>query len=102
MIRKAFHASVALFLLVCVLCPFVEMALQSNDSIFLTGNDTESSLAILVLVLGLALAVASVLVVLVPGILERERLVPANRLLKSASSFAIPILELSQPLPLRI
>ncbi len=102
MIRKACHASVALFLLVCLVCPFVEMALDSNDSIFLTGKDMESSLGVLVVVLGLALAVASVLILLPSGILEKERLVPAHRLMKSASSLVFPIPELSPPLPLRI
>ena len=51
---RVFHAAIAVILVACVICPFIELAIGWNDTIFTTGYDGESTLAILVLVLELA------------------------------------------------
>ena len=71
MSRRAVHGLLAIFLLACLLCPFIEIAIHSNDSIFNDGYDTESTVAILMLVLELGLTLPSVLVLVLPNILKK-------------------------------
>jgi hypothetical protein len=102
MSRKRFHLLVALLLLICLVCPFVEMTFHSSNNIFLTGQDNESTVAVLLLLLELAFAVASLFVLLLSGALEKECFVTLHRPLRFTPGFANPLPELSPPLPLRI
>jgi hypothetical protein len=79
--RRIFHVLIALVLVACALSPFVESALNSQDSMFSTGCDGESTLAIVVLLLELVLSLASLLVFLWPtaqleGRVDTERVCP--------------------------
>ena len=78
------------------------MALHSDNSIFVTGHDTESTLALLLVIVELALALGKLLVVLLPLILTKLKFVNFGRRTLSALSFAAVLPEISPPLPLRI
>jgi len=99
---RAFHALVAVALLVCALCPFIELVLHSNNCIFFSGSDNESTLALLLLVMELAFALGRQLVVLLPRALKKLSLVYSNRLALPALIFATVVPEISPPVPLRI
>jgi hypothetical protein len=103
-IAKGFHALVALALLVCALCPFVEIASHLNGSIFQNGYDTESTLALLLLLLELSFAVGRLLVALLPRILKQLNRVRicSYRLTLASTNFGIVLPEISPPLSLRI
>jgi hypothetical protein len=101
-IPRAFHALVALVLFYCAVCPLFEIALHSNNCIFVSGNDTESSLALLLLVVELAFALGKQPIVFLPRVLKKLTLGYSDRLTMSALSFATVPPEISPPLPLRI
>jgi hypothetical protein len=92
---------VALLLLVCMLCPFVEMAFHSNDNIFLTGKDMESAFAILLLVVELLFASAGLLVFCLT-VTREESLVVPHSLLSVRSGFVRSLPDASPAIPLRI
>jgi hypothetical protein len=102
MIRRLFHASVVLFLLPCLASPFVEVSLHMTGTVFGTGKDTETSLALLIVVLGLVLALTSLLVAVQPGVRMTELLQPAARVVLLRAGWVLPILNPSPPPPLRI
>jgi hypothetical protein len=102
MSRKAIHALLALILVICLVCPFVELALGWHDSVFLNGHDSESTLAVLVLLFELVLAMASVFVRFLPGSQLIERFVIRYRVLTSEFGFGIILPSSSPPLSLRI
>jgi hypothetical protein len=102
MTRKRFHILVALILVICVVCPYVEAALDWNESIFTTGYDTESIVAIIALLLILSLTLAKLMAVFLPSIIINEPIVAARSLRKREHSFVFGIPEVSPPLPLRI
>lgn len=52
------YALMALTLGICLLCPYVEWSVHSNRTIFQTGKDNETSIAVLTLSAALALVVA--------------------------------------------
>lgn len=58
---KLVHSAVAAALVWCLLSPFVEFLLHENNSIFLSGRDTESTLALVLLLVELSFAVAKLL-----------------------------------------
>src|SRR5881397_3699603 len=58
--RKTLHILLGLVLVACLVCPYVEFAIGWNDTIFTTGCDTESSVAVVMLLVGLVLALAAV------------------------------------------
>jgi hypothetical protein len=62
--RRLFHIGVALILVICILAPYVELAVEFNGSIFATGYDSETTIAVLVLLLELVISLAGVLVYL--------------------------------------
>jgi hypothetical protein len=95
---KRIQIAAALLLLVCMACPFVEIAADSNNSIFATGHDRETTLAVILLLLELAFAVANLLIVFVSRSLEKERLIILHRYLRFAPSSIIPLPETSPPL----
>lgn len=103
MTRRQFHVLVALILLVCVVCPHVETALDWNESIFTTGYDTESIVAIIALLLILSLTLAKLLVVFLPARISNEFIVAFQQPRKREDGFVLGISEVSPPtLPLRI
>lgn len=101
---KAFHALVALILLSCAVCPFAEIVLHFNGSIFQHGYDTESTLALLLLVLELSFAIGRLLVALLPRVVKNLVRVYffSDYLALSAPKFEIVVPEISPPPPLRI
>ncbi len=104
MTRRGFHILLALILVVCVLCPYVESALHWNQTIFDTGYDGESTVAVIALLLILAFLIASLLARFIPNG-TAESLVGSHVTLRRAVLdfiFAAP--EVSPPplLPLRI
>lgn len=101
--RRAFHAIIAIILVVCVLSPYLESAVDLNDSVFATGYDTETTVAILVLLLELVLSLTNLLA----SLSKNTRLSGPLRVMVVEKSFAAPefgiaIPELSPPLLLRI
>ncbi|HEV2386314.1 MAG TPA: hypothetical protein VGS20_03565 [Candidatus Acidoferrales bacterium] len=56
--RRLIYGLMAITLVVCLLCPYLEWSVQANQSIFRTGKDTETTVAVLTLSVGLAFAVA--------------------------------------------
>jgi hypothetical protein len=86
----------------CAVSPFVESAVGSDNNIFLTGYDTESTLAVVMLLLELALSLASLLILFCPSIRVNERVVTKHLRLSSDFGFRITILDTSPPVPLRI
>jgi hypothetical protein len=97
-----FHALVALALIGCVLCPFVETAIHWNGTIFQSGFDTESTVAILLLLLELAYGLARLVLVILPPVLRRLSFVYFDRLALRSLNFGPILPEISPPLPLRI
>ena len=100
---KLAQSAVALALLSCVLCPFVEMLLHWDNSIFLSGHDTESTLAFVLLLIELSFAIAKFLAVLLRAIFESLGIISSANCI----SFASPIFSevppvASPPIPLRI
>lgn len=102
MSRRIFHVAIALILVICALSPFVESALDCQGSLFSTGYDGESTLAVVVLLLELVLSLTSLLVFLCPDIRANERLVTQHPRLTCESAFGVIIPDFSPPVPLRI
>jgi hypothetical protein len=104
MTRKGFHILLALTLVVCVLCPFFELALNWGQSLFDTGYDTETTVAVIALLLILAFALAKLLVYFLGNTTGQERLIDSQSKSKPTLDFisAIPVPDTSPPLPLRI
>jgi hypothetical protein len=100
--RRAFHVAIALILVVCALSPFLETAVNWNDSVFATGYDGESTMAVLVLLLELVISLAGLLVCFCRNTQWTERIVITHSPFASKSDFSITIAELSPPPPLRI
>jgi hypothetical protein len=100
--RRAFHVAIALILVICAISPFVESAVNWNDSVFATGYDTETTLAVLVLLLELVISLAGLLACLCRNLQLGERVVIKYSWLTSESDFGTEIPELSPPLLLRI
>lgn len=100
--RRVFHVVLGLILLACLVCPFVEMAIDWNESILTTGYDTESTVAVIALLLVLALALARLLAVFLPAILSEQPLVASPSPLQYARTFVLTVPDLSPPLPPRI
>lgn len=100
--RRAFHVAIALILVVCALSPFLESAVNWNDTVFATGYDGESTMAVLVLLLELVISLAGLLVCFCRNTQWIERLVTKHSPLASESDFSVIVAELSPPPPLRI
>ncbi len=102
MSRRAVHIILGAILVVCVVCPFVELTIGWNDTIFSTGYDTESAVAVIMLLFELVLALASAIAIFAPHVRTTEPLVMRDRVLPARFSFGILLAEFSPPLPLRI
>jgi hypothetical protein len=103
MTRRGFHILLALILVACVLSPYVELALNWGQSLFDTGYDTETTVAVIVLLLILAFALAALLAHLVADTAVQERLVDSPVISRTALDFMSAVPEFSPPpLPLRV
>lgn len=100
--RRAFHVAIAVILVICALSPFLESAANWNDSVFATGYDGESTMAVLVLLLELVISLAGLLVCLCQNLQLGERMALSLSSATAELGFRIAIPELSPPLPLRI
>lgn len=94
--------AIALVLVVCALSPFLETAVNWNDTVFATGYDGESSVAVLMLLLELVISIAGLLVCLCRTLQLGERIVIRQFSLIRELEFSFKIPELSPPPPLRI
>jgi hypothetical protein len=102
MSRKAFHIVLGLVLVGCLICPFVEFAIGWNDTIFTTGYDTESSVAIVMLLVELVLALATVIALFLPDLQLTESLVTKRCPPTSEFGTVILLPDPSLLVPLRI
>lgn len=103
MTRRGFHALLALTLVICLLCPFAEeFALHWDQTIFDTGYDGESTVAVIALLLILAFAIARLLVDFVLKDTSGEPLVDSEPVLGLAFDFISIPYDSCPPLPLRI
>jgi hypothetical protein len=100
--RRVFHVILSLLLVACLICPFVEFAIGWNDTLFSTGHDTESSLALVTLLLELVFMLAGLVALLVPDVHVAQLLVTKNRALKFELDCGGLLTDSSPPLPLRI
>lgn len=103
MTRRGFHILLALTLLICAMCPCVEeFVLHWNQSIFDTGYNGESAVAIVALVLILAFALANLLASFVPESTNAEPLFHPQEIVSSTIGFTATLPDASPPLALRI
>lgn len=102
MTRRGFHVLLAFTLLICAICPYVEVALHWNQCIFQSGYDGESTIAIIALVLILAFAVANLLASFVPESTSEEPLFVPHATVSLMVGFADTIPDTSPPAALRI
>jgi hypothetical protein len=103
MTRKGFHILLGLILVVCALSPYVELALNWGQSLFDTGYDTETIVAVIALVLILAFALATLLLRCLGENTGHEHIVDSSATLRSVLDFISAVPEVSPPpLPLRI
>jgi hypothetical protein len=103
MTRKGFHVLLALTLVLCVLSPYVELVLNWGQSLFDTGYDTETTVAVIALLLILAFALAKFLV---SDLVDRQGEAPldeSHRTLRPILDFISTLPDVSPPpLSLRI
>jgi hypothetical protein len=93
----------ALALFACTISPVVEMLFRSDNSIFVSGRDTPSTLIFVLLLVELSFAVARLLAVLRPAVLQRVGIVASSyRLTTQSGSVAGVLPTISPPVPLRI
>ena len=102
MTRKGFHILLALTLVVCVLCPYVEIALSWGQSLLDTGYDTETTVAVIALLLILAFALAKFLVSVLVVSTGEGPLDDSHGTLRPLLGFISTLPDVSPPLPLRI
>jgi hypothetical protein len=86
----------------CTLSPFVEMLFHSDNSIFVSGRDTESTLAFVLLLVELSFAIARLLAIVRPAVLQCVGIAPSRRLTLLSESVAGVLPTISPPIPLRI
>ena len=103
MTRKGFHILLALTLVVCVLCPYVEIALSWGQSLLDTGYDTETTVAVIALLLILAFALAKFLVSVLVASTGEGPFDESHKTLRPILDFIYSLPDVSPPpLPLRI
>ncbi len=102
MTRRRILILLASILVVCVLCPYVEDALDWNQSIFDTGYDSESTVAIIALLLILTFEFGSLLVYFLRDTTGEEHFVEPQGTLRYLLDFNPTVPDISPPLPLRI
>lgn len=103
MTRRGFHILLALTLLICVMSPYVEeFVLHSNQSIFDSGYDGESTVAVIALVVILAFALAKLLASFVPERTTEGPLFHPKETVSLSADVATGFPDTSLPLALRI
>lgn len=102
MTRRGFHILLAFILLICAACPYVEFAIHWNQTIFETGYDGESTVAIIALIVILAFALAKLLESCVSASTTEEPLFQPQEVLRSTIGFTATLPDSSPPLALRI
>lgn len=102
MTRRGFHIVLALTLVACVLCPYVEVAVHCNQSIFDNGYDGESTVALIALLLILAFALAKLLAYFIGDTTGQERLVNSPSASRPMHDLISVTPDISPPLALRI
>ena len=103
MTRRGCHILLALTLVVCVLCPYVEFAFDSNQTIFNTGYDNETTIAVIALLLILAFALAKFLVSVLVDSTTEEPLPESHLTFSGILDFISTVPDVfPPPLPLRI
>jgi hypothetical protein len=78
------------------------MVIGWDDSIFITGHDTETTLAVIILLFELMITLAIILVFLLLHAQIVERIIEKSTHLISEPGFIVLIPDASPPLPLRI
>ena len=96
--RSVIGVLVGIILLGCLLSPFVESAMHSDGTI-LSGQDNESTVALLALCIAFAVAVASFVSTYGGGLFSEVLLLP-NACRASASNVCIPCLDSDTSPPL--
>jgi hypothetical protein len=102
MTRRGFQILLALTLFLCGLCPFIEIALHWDQSIFQTGYDGESNVAIIALVLILAFALAKLVASFISEDTTEEPLFHPQGSVSLTADAAASFPDGSPPLALRI
>jgi hypothetical protein len=103
MTRRGFHILLALVLVACVLSPYVELSLNWGQSVFDTGYDTETTVAVIALLLILTFALAVLLAHFIADTTDQERHIDSPVVLPAAVDFISTVPEFSPPpLSLRI
>lgn len=100
--RRILHIALGLILIACLVCPFVEVAIGWDDTIFSTGYDSEALVAVVTLLTELVFAIASAVIILFVVLDKTERPVLRNLVLELTSGFDILAPNDSPPLALRI
>ena len=100
-VRRHFHAIIVCLLLVCLICPFVELLCNSNGNIFQTGQDTETTVAVVLLLLELLFLIPLLCVFFVFGTLHIVDCSAGEPRRSLCPSFGIHP-DLPPPIPLRI
>jgi len=99
---RVFHTLMALGLLACAACPVIEILCRTNDCIFRTGHDTETTLALTFMLVELAVASLKLIASVISNLLLRlgiQKLEPVS-FIGMALGFVVPTA--SPPLPLRV
>jgi hypothetical protein len=99
---KAFHRFAALGLLACAACPVIEVICRSSDCIFLSGHDTETTVALLLIVLELSVASLKLFTAFFPGLVARLFAFGACRIAPAISLSSYVTSTASPPLTLRV
>lgn len=99
MTRRGLYILLALILVVCLFCPYIEVVIGWNQTIFDTGYDTESTVAVIALLLILAFALASHLIDFPASTADEERLAASIVRLRPAPDFISTVPEVSPPPP---
>ena len=94
---KLVHSAVALAILGCAVCPFIELLLHWDSSIFLTGHDTESSLAFLLLLIELSFAIAKLLAFVLATVLRRLGIISCPNLIAAIKPALLQTLPATSP-----
>lgn len=102
MTRKGLHILLACVLFFCAASPYIEFALRSNQCIFQTGYDTESTIAIIALVVILTFALGRLLASFVPEGTSEEPVFHPQEAVNPSADDAASFPGTSPPLALRI
>jgi hypothetical protein len=99
---KFVQAAAGLALVTCLLCPLFEILLHSDGSIFVSGHDMESTLALVLIVIELSLAVARLLALVLAVIFLQLGIVVSSRVFSEGEACSAITASPSPPIFLRI